>query len=153
MSPAITIAARRVIEEVAREKTTHPHINGVGPSLYSHLHDRDRSLGRISWSEVASHRSSKTGILRRTLSRHRSAERGLRQAHTKRIIRSENPEIDRGSAEEGNRLGDREGAGRVPARRPDSERGGDIGPARGNQRSSGPNALLVEVRPVHAHNI
>src|SRR6266545_4973073 len=153
MSPAITIAARRVIEEVTREKTTHPHINSVGPCLLSHLYNRDRSLGRISRSEVASPRSSRTGIRRRTLSRHRCAERGLRQADPQRKLRSKAPEIDRTSAEEGNRLGDREGAGRVPARGPDVERRRSFGATQGDRGSAGSNAFLVEVRAVYAHKV
>src|SRR6266498_3827858 len=59
MSPAITIAARRVIEEVTREKTTHPNINSVGPRLHSHLHNLDRkssqNLGEMAGADPFSH--------------------------------------------------------------------------------------------------
>src|SRR5882672_7160134 len=105
-SPAITAATRRAIEEVACEKTTYPHTDGIGPRLHSYLYNSDRSLGHISRSKVTNPRASKSSIRRRTLSRRRSAASGRRQVDSQRVLRSKNPEIDRESAEEGNRLGD-----------------------------------------------
>lgn len=56
LSPSrLTAAARRAIEEVTREATTHPHIDGIGPCLDGHLYNPDRGLGYISHSEVPNH--------------------------------------------------------------------------------------------------
>src|SRR5262249_61848368 len=71
----------------------------------------------------------------------------------KRILRSEITKTERKSAEERNGVSNREGAGRVPTRRPDIERGRSFGAAQRNRGSSGSNALLVEIRSVHAQKV
>src|SRR5262245_56184499 len=99
----LTTAAGRAIEEVTREKTKYRHSNDLGPRLHSHLRNRGRSLEHIPRSKVANPRASRADVPCRTLRRHRSAERSLLQADPKRVLRSENTEIDRKSAEEGDR--------------------------------------------------
>jgi hypothetical protein len=77
----LTSAIRRIIEGIAREKTTYPHIDRIGPRLRSHLYSRDRSLRHIPRSEVATPRASESDVRSQTPGHHRSSETGLSPDH------------------------------------------------------------------------